>query len=135
MIKRTLSIGRWVVDFLFCEGRYDIDGVVACLYDSYAPDRVVSQAIELMESCRYDCGFTYANELRRRAVVLIGPTSSGDEFIDTLVHEIRHLADSVAHSIGVKLDSEIPAYISGDAARALARTICEMGCTHCRKQG
>ena len=128
MIHRVLGIGRWVVDFLFATKRYDVDGVLACLYDAYAPDDIMGQAEELMSSCEYNCGFTYTNQLRRRAVVLIGPTSSGEEFQNTLVHEIRHLADAIAKSLGVPFDSERPAYISGDTAKALAEVVCELGC-------
>ena len=128
MIHRVLSIGRWVVDFLFATKRYDIDGVLACLYDAYAPYEIMEQAEDLMLSCEYNCGFTYTNQHKRRAVVLIGPTTSGEEFINTLVHEVRHLADAIAKSLGVPLDSERPAYISGDTAKALAEVICELGC-------
>lgn len=128
MIHRVITIGRWTVDFLFATKRYDIDGVLSCLYDAHAPDEIMEKAEELMLSCRYNCGFTYTNQNRRRAVVLIGPTTSGDEFQNTLVHEIRHLADAIAKSLGVPLDSERPAYISGDTAKALAEVICELGC-------
>lgn len=128
MLHRVISIGRWVIDFLFATKRYDIDGVLACLYDAHAPEDIMDQAEELMESCRYNCGFTYTNQSRRRAVVLIGPTSSGSEFQNTFVHEVRHLADAIAKSLGVPLDSERPAYISGDTAKALAEVICELGC-------
>lgn len=128
MIHRVLGIGRWTVDFLFAVRRYDVEGVLACLMDARAPETVLDQAEELMLSCDYNCGFTYSDRRRRRAVVLIGPATSGGEFLDTLVHEIRHLADSIAKSLDVSLDSERPAYISGDAARALAEVICELGC-------
>ena len=128
MIHRVLAIGRWSIDFLFATQRYDIDGVLACLYDAHAPDDVVEEAEELMLDCKYNCGFTYTNQLHRKAVVLIGPTTSGGEFIDSFVHETRHLADAIATSLGVPLDSELPAYVSGDAARALAEVICELGC-------
>ena len=128
MIHRVLGIGRWTVDFLFAVKRYDVEGVLACLMDARAPKTVLDQAEELMLSCDYNCGFTYSDQKRRRAVVLIGPTTSGGEFLDTLVHEIRHLADSIAKSLDIPLDSERPAYISGNAARALAEVICELGC-------
>ncbi len=128
MLHRVLAIGRWAIDFLFATKRYDIDGVLACLYDACAPDDIMEQAEDLMLSCEYDCGFTYTNQGTRRAVVLIRPTYSGEEFINTLVHEVRHLADAIAKSLGVPLDSERPAYISGDTAKALAEVICELGC-------
>ena len=133
MIKRSLRIGHWVVDFLFCEKLYDDVGVVACLRDAYAPSRIIKDAEGLMQSCEYNCGFTYSNQLKRRAVVLVGPTTSGKQFLNTLTHEVRHLADAIARSIGVDLDAETPAYMTGDAVMALAEVVCELGCEHCRK--
>lgn len=139
MIHRSLMIGRWVVDFLFANGRYDIDGVLACLYDAGAPSWVMREAKDLMMNCNYDCGFTFSkqneyrfiNSERHRAVVLIGPTSSGAEFLDTFVHEIHHLAVAIARELGVDLAGETPAYLAGDGARELADVICQLGCSRC----
>ena len=131
MFHRVMGIGRWVVDFLFAKEGYDIEGVLACLYDAGASNSVLEQAEDLMLSCKYNCGFTYSDQRRRRAVVLIGPASSGEEFLDTVVHETRHLADAIAEGLGIYLNSEHPAYISGDTARSLAGIICELGCPKC----
>ena len=130
-MKRTLKIGRWIVDFIFCVEHFDIDGILSCVYDCGASERVMQQAEELMLSCKYNCGFTFANPDEYRAVVVISPTTSGEEFQDTLVHEIHHLAVAIAAELGIDLESETPAYIAGDAARALAEVVCELGCSHC----
>lgn len=126
-----MRIGGWTFDFLFNTRDYDVDGVLACLWDAYAPDYIIDQAEGLMASCDYNCGFTYSNDTRRRAVVMIGPAESGEEFIDTLVHEIHHVAVAVAESLGADLDSEKPAYLSGDVAREMADIMCHYGCGRC----
>jgi len=133
MEKRSLKIGRWIVDFLFATRRYDIDGVLGCLYDAGAPEWAIEQAEELMMACDYNCGFTFSNPERFRAVVVIGPASSGEEFIDTLTHEIHHLAVAIASELGIDLESETPAYLAGDSIRELADVVCELGCRHCNK--
>lgn len=132
MIFRMLRIGSWVVDFLFAREYYDVDAVLDCLIDAYAPDKILREAEDLMSSCRYNCGFTYSNTYRKRAVILIGPTTSGAEFQNTLVHEVHHLAVAIAASLGVDLEGESPAYLAGDSAMALADVICELGCRHCQ---
>ena len=132
MIHRVLNIGHWTIDFLFAVKYYDIEGVLACLYEVDTPTEIVDRAVEIMESDRLNCGFTYSNSYLKRAVCVVGPTSSGEEFINSFVHEVRHVADAIARSIGYKLDGEVPAYISGDAAMALAEVVCELGCEHCR---
>lgn len=131
MINRTLKIGSWVVDFLFATKGYDIEGVLACMYECGASDYAMGQAEDLMRTCAKNCGFTFSNPERHRAIVVIGPTTSGAEFTDTLVHEIHHLAVAIAAELGIDLESETPAYVAGDAARALADVVCQMGCTHC----
>ena len=131
MIHRVLKIGRWVVDFLFATRGYDVDGVLACMYDCGATWRVMDQAEDLMMSGKDNTGFTFANPGTFRAVVVVGPVSSGDEFVDTLVHEIHHLAVAIADNLGIDLEGEGPAYLSGDTARDLASVICELGCSHC----
>ena len=132
MIHRTIAIGSWVVDFLFAKLDYDDEGVLACLYELDADYEIMRSANRIMESDKLNCGFTFTNPDRKRALVVIGPTSSGKEFVNTMVHEIHHLAVAIADSIGVDLESETPAYLAGDAAFALAKTICEFGCPHCR---
>lgn len=131
MIHRVLKIGRWVIDFIFVKKRYDVEGIAACLYDAGASHLVLEQAKDLMWMCDYNCGFTFSNPDRHRAVVVIGPATSGAEFQDTFVHEIHHLAVAIASELGIDLETETPAYIAGDSARALAEVVCELGCSQC----
>ena len=131
MVHRVLSIGSWVADFLFARLNYDEEGVLACLYEIGADDYVIKQASKIMDSERLNCGFTFANPDLKRAVVVVGPTSSGKQFVNTLVHEIHHLAVAIADSLGYDLEGESPAYLAGDSALALAETICEFGCPNC----
>ena len=131
MIKRELKIGRWIVTFLFATGDYDVKEISEALYDAGASEMVLRQSEDLIWMCDYNCGFTFANPRKYRAVVVIGPATSGAEFQDTFVHEIHHLAVAIADELGIDLEGEGPAYIAGDAARDLAEVVCELGCTHC----
>ena len=131
-IHRVLAIGRWVVDFIFATKYYDVDGILSCLYDAGAPRWVMENAGELMSEGKYNTGFTYTNPEIHRAVVVVGPTTSGAEFTNTFTHEIHHLAVAIASELGIDLESETPAYLAGDSARALAEVVCELGCEHCR---
>ena len=128
MVHRVLKIGRWVVDFLFAERKYDIEGIVSCLRHAEAPRRIIDQAVDLMEEGSPNTGFTYTNAMVFRAVVCIGPTTSGGEFQDTLVHEIHNLAVAIARELGVDLEGETPAYLAGDTMRAFADVVCKLGC-------
>ena len=120
MKERCLYIGRWKVIFYFATEGYDIDFLMDRLYTLGAGIEDLRRALDLMESGELNTGFTFPNPYDHEMLVAIGPTSSGEEFINTLVHEVH-------------LYEETPAYIAGDSARDLAGLLCELGCSHCRK--
>lgn len=131
MRHRVLYIGRWTVDFFFADDSYDIKEVLSFLYDMGFSYNLILRCKDLMEANCLNTGFTCTDSEMMNAVVVIGPASSGKEFIDTLVHEIQHVAASIADNLGVDLHGEIPAYIAGDSARELADLVCSMGCDCC----
>ena len=136
MKRRDLRIGRWAVEFYFAEDGdgYDIDELIARMYDNGAGPRVLRRAYTLMDEGAPNTGFTFSNALERFAIVAIGPTTSGKEFLNTLVHELHHLAVAIAQGLGLDLEGEPPAYLVGDTALALAEEICKMGCDRCREE-
>lgn len=131
MIERDLYIGRWRVHFMFATDGYEDELVLTRLYDAEASYDIMRDVNNLMDSCEANCGFTYANGDSYEIIVLIGPTTSGEEFQNTLVHEIHHVAVAIASSLGIDLESETPAYIAGDSMRDLAGVVCELGCRRC----
>lgn len=131
MTKRTLNIGRWLVVFLFAGDGFNAYEVLRILKEAGASRDILAKAEETIV-CDRNCGFTYTDDRNHLAIVFVGPTTGGDEFIDTLVHEVHHLSVAIADGLGVDLRGEDPAYIAGDSARALARTICLLGCSKCR---
>ena len=131
MVRRTLRLGRWLVYFLFVTDRYDKEMILSFLDTFGASDYVFKRAEKIMADGFLNRGFTFANPDMHRALVVTGPTSSGAEFLDSFTHELRHLADEIAKSIGIELDAEEPAYMTGDTVRDLADVVCRLGCTNC----
>lgn len=131
MIERKLYIGRWHVIFLFATEDYNEDLVYARLAETDAPDFVFEDVEFLMENCMHNCGFTYSNPSTKGMVVLIGPTSSGEQFLNTMVHEIQHVSSIIAENLGIELTAEEPAYNAGDAMYELADVVCHLGCSLC----
>lgn len=75
--------------------------------------------------------FSFYGVRAKEAVVVIGPTSSGKEFINTLCHEVYHVAVAIAEGLGVSLSGENPAYITGESMMELAQIVCKLGCQEC----
>lgn len=131
MIHKKLKIGKWEIDFLFAPDGYDTEEALTYLYYADASDHILRKAYHILEENEKNTGFAFTNQDTKTAVVVIGPTTSGSEFIDTLSHEVYHVASAIADSLGIDLNSETPAYITGDSMRDLAKVICSLGCSHC----
>lgn len=131
MIHRHLDIGRWKVDFLFAADGYDTEEGLDYLYDADASDHILVKAYHVLEDNKPNTGFTFTNGETRQAVVVIGPTTSGDEFINTFCHEMYHLANAIAKGLGLDTEGETPAYIIGDTAEELTSLVCKLGCSSC----
>lgn len=131
MIYRRLRIGSWFVDFYFAVDGYDIRRIMNRLEAIDAPENIILEAYAKMKRGLPNEGFTWADERNHRAVVVVGASTRGAEFLDSFTHELGHLADHIASSLGIEYNSEESKYILGDTARDLAEVVCELGCPQC----
>ena len=131
MIYRNLHIGRWHALFVFAPDGYDDNAILDILYDLDATDYILVKAEKKMREGRPNEGFTFANSRMKEALVVIGPSTSGAEFVNTLSHEIYHLSVAVAKSLGLDLEGEQAAYMEGDAMGDFIELVCQFGCDKC----
>lgn len=134
MIHRALRVQGWTCDFFFVLGRNDTEAIMACLLDYGATEAIAFRAYEIMEGGEVDCGFTFSNSDRRRALSWVGPQSEGKQWINTSVHEIIHVAASIAEAEGIDPHGEEFAYLCGDITQEIADILCDLACDRCREQ-
>lgn len=58
-------------------------------------------------------GFTFTDSRRRRSIVGISPTTSKAQFMNTIVHEAKHVQSRICAYYGIDEDSEDAAYLIG----------------------
>ncbi len=79
-------------------------------------------------------GLTFTNPDKRRTLMVIGFTSNGAEYWNTLDHEKQHLLDHICTSQGISPHGETIAYVSGEFMREVynsdAKTLL---CDSCRE--
>lgn len=119
------------MDFLFFTERYKSEEILPLLSYMEASEDVILLTEDIIENDILNTGFTYTNPKIYRALVVVGPVSSGAEFVDSLTHELHHLVVAMTSNLGLDLESETPAYMVGDTARDLISVICELGCQKC----
>lgn len=133
MIHRRLDIRNleWRVDVYIDDGSVDPEEVLDCLCSIGASVRSIRKAERLFDrdlpneafTCSPRSGFT---------CIYIGRATSGEEFLNSVVHELRHLVDDIARYYHIG-NGEAVGYISGEAAFMLASDICRLGCPNCTK--
>lgn len=133
MIARTIRRAGWRFNCYFAATRYRAGTILRALERCGASEKIMRRVERNMLRDRMDTGFTYTNPYRRQVVMVVGRSSSGAEFINSFVHELRHLADDFARANDIALDGEPIAYFMGDMAYDLADIVCKLGCDDCRK--
>ena len=132
MIHRVIHIRGWRVDVFIDDG--DSNGfseLRSCLIEMGAHGSVLEKAADMYYEYKPNEAFTYTNV--GRSCVFIGQTTDKAEFINSVVHETRHLIDHIASATGIEMNGEDVGYMSGDTAYLLAEDICKMGCPCCGK--
>ena len=82
-----------------------------------------------------DTGFTYSNKEHRQSVIVIGMHSSPWEFLNSFEHELRHLVDDIALTLGLPMAGEDVAYLTGEINQALWEDVHQFTCCKCNGHG
>ena len=61
----------------------------------------------------YNTGFTQSNYKKKVSIVGISLSTSCEQFINTMIHELRHVVDDICKYYNIDLDSEDAAYLTG----------------------
>lgn len=71
-------------------------------------------------------GFTYTDYAKRRSIVGISPTTNQEQFLNTIVHEAKHVQSHVCRYYNVHEDSEEAAYLIGFIVQQMHRVFRDM---------
>lgn len=120
--------------FYFAVSGYWRTDILQRLEELDAPPSILKRVSRNMSLDRMDTGFTYSNPVIKKSLVVIGRSSSGAEFLNSFVHELRHLADDISFVYGYPLRGEPAAYLTGEIALGLSDIVCELSCDKCRSE-
>lgn len=79
-------------------------------------------------------GLTYSNLETRETIMVIGFTSSGREYWNTLDHERLHLLQDISVKLGIDPLGEEISYISGEFTRDVYDKAKDLLCECCRNK-
>lgn len=125
---------KWSVTVYYAVDSYYMDEILEELEKFNPTQKEYDDVRSLMESYEYNTGFTYSDLDNNKSLVVIGLTTSPEEFQDTFDHEKGHLAVHIAQKFDIDLYGEEFQYLVGSIGKKLFPVAKKFMCEHCRKE-
>lgn len=122
----------WDVKVFYIVDNVPVDYILDELSDIGCKD--LDSARFILDKNSKDKGLTYSNLRDRQSIIIIGETSSPEEFQHTFDHEKIHLAMHIAKCFNIDPYSEDLAYLVGDIGLEMFPIAKRFLCEHCRKE-
>lgn len=130
--------------------RIDIGGIYKLstnAVDTYYTDEILEEleligcswselvkAENLLRSNQYNIGITYSNFKHKCSIVVIGLTTSAEEFQNTFDHEKGHLAMHISSALKIKPYGEEYQYLTGEIGQSMFKIAKRFLCDDCRQK-
>lgn len=135
MIRQEFSLPKydWRVTVYYAVDCYYVCRIVSELFLMDCPREQLQRAYKNLASDDLDTGLTYSNFEKRRSLVVIGLTSSPEEFQNSFDHEKGHLCRHISRAYGLDPYGEEVQYLSGEIGQRMFVVAKNFLCEHCRK--
>lgn len=119
MIKQEFILDNydWRITVYYAIHGYYVDDIMETLSDLGINSEAAKSAFELLNSGRLNTGLTFCKD--RKALCVIGMAENAVQYMNSIVHELMHLAIFISRSEGIPLDSEEVCYIGGEIAEKM----------------
>lgn len=134
MIEQGFHIGNrdwWCMVYYNVRTDIDRERVKEALLAAGCPAYDVQKAVNNLAG--YNSGYTFTNFNRRLTVIAIGKTTSAEQMFDSIVHEMKHLAEHLGEYFRVNPQSELSAYLQGEVGRQMWPAAALVLCPECHK--
>lgn len=113
MISQYIQLGdrNWNVLVYYNVKPEDFIEVVDSLEQLECPDRDIKKALKVLR--RKNTGFTFSNTDYKMSIVCIGHTSNVGQFVNTAIHEAKHVQSHICEYYNIAEGSEKAAYLIG----------------------
>lgn len=130
MIEQGFHIGSrdwWVMVYYDVRTSEDMRKVKGALMASGCPNESITEAIDNLKG--WNRGYTFTNLKTKTSIMVIGKATSPEQMFDSIVHEMKHLAEHIGEYYNVDPKGELSAYLQGEVGRkmwpAAAMALCE----------
>lgn len=133
MIRQTIYLERahgWRVACYYAVTHYEVEEIMQRLIDIGCEGKNLQTAYDNLSSDNLNTGLCYSGN--GESVLVISCASSPAQFLNSLVHELHHMASHIASALGYDQKGEEVCYIAGEAAEKMYPVASKFLCEHCR---
>lgn len=114
MTRQFIDIanGKWGILVYHGAAAKDAMEVRNALEGLHCPKYIIDDAVKLLRG--YDKGFSFTFTPARMSMILITQASSKGEYINTAVHECKHVLSKIFNYYEMDEDSETASYLLGN---------------------
>lgn len=136
MIRQRFNVPRyeWRVKVWYAVDDCYTDDILSDLMQIGASKRFLQESRDMMDAGMLNQGLTLADYNSKMAVVVIGITTSAEQFHNTYEHEKRHLVEFIADAEGIAMHGEEISYLDGYIAAKMFSACRKLMCDCCRNR-
>lgn len=135
MVEQGFYIGNrdwWVMVYYDVRTPEELKKVRGSLMASGYPPKQIDNAIENISG--WNSGYTLSDFSRRTSIIVIGKATDASQMFDSIVHEMKHLAEHICEYYGVNPRKELSAYLQGEVGRNMWPAAAMVLCPKCHHQ-
>lgn len=113
MTAQYIQLGDrgWNVLVYYNVDKYDFAEVVDSLEQLDCSSEDIKKALKVLR--KKNTGFTFSNTDYKMSIVCIGQSTNIGQFVNTAIHEAKHVQSHICQYYGISEDSEEAAYLIG----------------------
>lgn len=134
MITQDIYIPEydWHVRIYYAVSTYWADRIASDMFRTGCRGSRLDRAYSSLTKGDLNTGITYSNFYRKVTVMVISITSTPSEFLNSWMHEMKHLARHIEQAYGIDPYGEEAAYLEGGIAQKMFIVARNFICEHCR---
>lgn len=111
----------WNILVYYNVDKYDFVEVADSLKQIDCPKEDIKKSLKLLR--RKNTGFTFSNTEYKMSIICIGEATNVGQFVNTAIHEAKHVQSHICSYYGIKEDSEDAAYLIGHIVHRMYKTL------------
>lgn len=124
MIVQYITVDHDKWDIIVCYGtsKEDFWDLYDLLTDYECPKRLIINGLNTITR-RLNTGMTYTNDKYKTSIVCISDVTSSDQFVNTTIHEAKHVQSHICKYYNVDESGERAAYLIGYIVQKMYRAL------------